>query len=371
MSTTWRENLYPANCSICGVRLEEKAGFYRVEEPKGRIFYCATDKAAYDLDPTIQPQPSFTRNAAEPQVTAPAIDIDALAKATADLTFTKVAEHFVGAVLPEVETALPNLVKKELSKLTRVAEIKVGKAPAVKLNGKAHKLLPTILQAIAAGVKPFMVGPAGSGKTTLGEQCAEVMKLPFYFASRVTSEFKLIGYVNAMGATVRTPFREAFEYGGVFLFDEIDASDADAFTTFNAALSNRICDFPDAVVRAHKDFYAIAAGNTYGRGADRQYVGRTQLDAATLDRFCVFEVDYDEQLEDELAGNLEWSGYIQKVRRVITAQQVRHLCSPRASIEGAKMLAAGMDRNTVAEAVLWKGLDASVRRRIEEAVTYA
>lgn len=210
----------------------------------------------------------------------------------------------------------------------------------------------------------MLVGPAGSGKTTLAAQVAELMKLNFYMESRVTSEYKLIGFLDATGKVVRTQFREAYEKGGLFLFDEMDASDADALTAFNAALSNGMCAFPDKLVKRHENFHAIAACNTFGRGADRQYVGRNQLDAATLDRFVVLEVDYDEQLEIEICGNAEWARRVQKVRHAIIVEKVRHIVSPRASIMGARMLAAGMDRAVVEEACIWKGLDASNRARV-------
>jgi len=366
--TIWRNNQFAAKCHVCSQPLEPNFGFYRIDQVNGRLFYCLLHKEDYDttgIDP--EPTPTFTRNAAKPASTGGEIDVDALAQRTADLTFDKVADHFTATVIPSVERAMPDLVRTELSKLTKVAEIKVGKAPPVKL-ANSHRMLPIVLQAAMAGASPFLVGPAGSGKTTLAQQCAEATGLKFYSASRVTSEFKLLGFVDAHGATVRTPFREAYEYGGWFLFDEVDASDPDAMTAFNAGLSNGFVDFPDGLVKVHKDFHAIAAGNTYGRGADRQYVGRNQLDAATLDRFQVFEVDYDEQLEDELAGNLDWSRYVQAIRRQIELQQVRHIASPRASIIGARMLAAGMDRDVVANATIWKGLDASVRRRLELAI---
>jgi MoxR-like ATPase len=298
------------------------------------------------------------------------VSVDEVAERTAGLTYLKVSQHFVQSVVPMVDARLaevPSMVSAELLKLTRVAEIQVGKSPKVSIK-QSHKMLPVIVQALCAGASPFIVGPAGSGKTTLAEQCAKALKVKFYFASRVTSEFKLLGFTTATGAVVRTQFREAYEHGGVFLFDEVDASDPDAMTAFNAGLSNGHCDFPDGMVLKHKDFYAIAAGNTYGRGADRQYVGRNQLDAATLDRFQVFEIDYDEQLEHELAGNVTWSTYVQSVRKVVELQQVRHIVSPRASITGAKMLAHGMPRDIVANATIWKGLDANVRQRIEAAI---
>jgi hypothetical protein len=283
-----------------------------------------------------------------------------IAKLTADYATTdlKVTHE---AMLSQI----PTMVAAEFAKLApRVLELKVGSAPKIKI-AEYHKSLPVVLTAVAAGVHPFLVGPAGSGKTTLAEQVAKSLGRKFYMAARVTSEFKLTGFIDATGSCVRTQFREAYEKGGVFLFDEIDASDPDALTAFNAGLANGQCDFPDGMVKAHKDFVAIAAGNTYGRGADRQYVGRNQLDAATLDRFTVFDVDYDEQLEMTIANDADWTKWVQRVRRAVELEKVRHIVSPRASITGAKLLAAGMDRTDVENATVWKGLPTDARSRVE------
>jgi MoxR-like ATPase len=272
-------------------------------------------------------------------------------------------DKIIGLMTSRFMETIPDLVASNLAMLSRTEEIKVGKMPAIKVD-TAHKALPTIVRAVVAGVCPFLVGPAGSGKTTLAQQVCKVLKRPFYMEARVTSEFKLIGFIDAAGHVVRTQFREAYENGGGFLFDEVDASDPDAMTAFNAALANGICAFPDGLVAAHKDFFAIAAGNTFGRGADRQYVGRNQLDAATLDRFVTYEVDYDEQLELTLSGNPEWALWVQKVRKAVDAEKVRHIVSPRASIAGAKLLASGEERSVVEEACIWKGLASAERQRV-------
>lgn len=258
---------------------------------------------------------------------------------------------------------VPEMVRNTLAEMTRTVEIKLPKQPSVKVE-HSHKILPDVVMAVVAGTHPFLVGPAGSGKTTLASQVCQVLKRKFYAENRVTSEYKLLGYMDATGKYVRTQFREAYEHGGGFLLDEVDASDPDVLTTFNSALANGMCPFPDKLVKAHKDFFAIAAGNTFGRGADRQYVGRNQLDAATLDRFVVLEVDYDEVAELAWASNDDWTLYVQQVRKAVAAEKVRHIVSPRASIFGARLLAAGMERGLVAERCIWKGLDASNRARI-------
>lgn len=246
----------------------------------------------------------------------------------------------------------------------------------IKIDGKDkvlpelhHKQMPTILLAAQTGTPVMMVGPAGSGKTTIAEQVAKALDLPFYFNGALSSEYKLTGFVApGTGETVRTPFREAYEHGGVYLFDEIDGSMPDALLAFNAALSNGHADFPDGTVQMHKDFRCLAAANTYGRGADRVYVGRSQLDGASLDRFILIDLDYDEKLEKTLTGNDDWADYVQRVRAVIEKQSIRHIVSPRASIAGAKLLAAGLSRTDVENATVWKGLDKDSKRKIKAAM---
>lgn len=230
--------------------------------------------------------------------------------------------------------------------------------------GKQHYQLPTLLKILASKLNVYLVGPAGSGKTHAAIQCARALNCQFHFTGAVASEFKLTGFMDAQGRIVSTEFRKAYENGGLFLFDEIDASYPQAVLAFNAALANDYMDFPDKRVQRHKDFYCIAAANTYGQGADRQYIGRNQLDAASLDRFVFLDWKYDENLERDLAGNEEWSNYVQKVRKLINLNKIRHVVSPRASIFGAQLLARGLERSIVEETVLWKGIDDATKQKI-------
>jgi cobaltochelatase CobS len=199
----------------------------------------------------------------------------------------------------------------------------------------------------------------------MAEDVAKALSLEFYFQGKCADEVKITGYMDAGGTYRTTPFRQAFEFGGVFLFDEIDGWTADAVIAVNAPLAGQWGDFPDGKVARHPDFVAIGAANTYGRGADRQYVGREQLDAATLDRFAVIEVDYDEDLELAISCDADWTRYVQQVRMAIAKEKVRHVVSPRASIGGGLMLAAGEPRQDVEEAYVWKGMEEVVRNRIK------
>jgi MoxR-like ATPase len=230
--------------------------------------------------------------------------------------------------------------------------------------GTQHYQLPTLIQILATKLNVYLVGPAGAGKTHSAIQCAKALDVPFHFTGAVASEFKLTGFMDAQGRIVSTEFRKAYENGGLFLFDEIDASYPQAVLAFNAALANDYMDFPDKRVQRHEKFYCIAAANTYGQGADRQYVGRNQLDAASLDRFVFIDWKYDENLERQLAGNEKWSSFVQKVRKFIEENKIRHVVSPRASIFGAKLLASGVSQDIVETTILWKGLDEATKNKI-------
>ena len=264
------------------------------------------------------------------------------------------------------------------------------RAPALEWSGEGlmHHKFPLLVAAVAARVNVMLVGPAGSGKTTAAVKCAKALGLPFYGTGAISNEFKLTGFIDAQGRIVSTAFRRAFEHGGVFLFDEMDASLPAALLAFNAALANDWMDFPDANVKRHPDFCVIAGANTFGTGADRQYVGRNQLDAASLDRYAVLDWDYDEALEAALVGapaprnapapasvtplsegeaqarSHQFLERVRKVRSAVNELKVRHVVSPRAVIHGSKLLAAGWSWSQVEDAVLWKGLDKDARSKV-------
>lgn len=340
-------NRYAGNCRNCGGLVGVGMGLATLD-PR-------TDKWLTFHTHCEPIQRTGTPNAPQARAAATAEQLDEASIKVVDLMIARFSE------------LLPDLVGDNMVKLSRKVDISIPKMPSVELDN-AHQMLETILQDVMCGGQPLLVGPTGSGKTTLAQQIAKALGRDFYMSARITGEYGIRGFTDAHGNTTRTPFREAYEHGGVFLFDEIDASDADALTSFNAGLSNGVMDFPDGMVDRNTNFVALAAANTFGRGADRQYVGRNQLDAATLDRFDVYEVDYDEQFELMISPDQEWTRYVQHVRAAVAKAGVRHIVSPRASMRGGYKLAGGMARDVVEEATIWKGLDATNRQRVEAAM---
>ena len=229
-----------------------------------------------------------------------------------------------------------------------------------------HASFETAYRVIAAGCSPFLVGPAGSGKSTILAQIAAAMELPFYPMSvnALTSDYNIIGYNDANGKYVPTIFRTAYENGGIFSFEEIDAGNPNVLTVINNAMSQDKYAFPDKIVDKSPKFILAASGNTYGTGANMQYVGRNPLDAATLDRFVMVYTDYDTQLEDRLCTNKEWLNYVHSVRNAVNKFQMRLVVGTRAVIHGDKLLAAGLARDAVEEMVLFKGVPVSDVQKI-------
>lgn len=263
------------------------------------------------------------------------------------------------------------LVESEVAKagVPRPLAIIINDQPRGTMPATRHNMAETLLQIVAQNIPAYLVGPAGSGKTTAAEQAAAALGLDFYMTGAVSGAHEYLGFMDAQGVYHATPFRQAFEHGGVFLADEIDGSDPAAPLVLNAALANGVMPFPDqtAPVARHADFRMIAAANTFGSGADRLYVGRNQMDASTLDRFAFISWAYDEPLERQLCGNEVWARRVQAVRAMVAKLSLRHVVSPRASIYGAKLLAAGMAQKTVETLLLWKGLKTEDVSRLEGA----
>ena len=243
-------------------------------------------------------------------------------------------------------------------------------------TGRAHRMFPKLLHTIntrAAGrrLHAWMTGPAGSGKSYLAKQIADASGLDFYCTGAVSDKYGLMGFINAGDngeRNLQTEFRRAFERGGLFLWDEIDASNPAALCAFNDALSNGRCAFPDKTVEQHPDFVTVAAANTWGLGASQDYVGRTKIDATSLTRFVRWAIDYDEDLERDLAGDQrDWALFVQSVRSAVHTHGLKILITPRHTIQGAALLKAGLPREDVESCTVFAGLEQATVDRLRMA----
>ena len=239
-----------------------------------------------------------------------------------------------------VETAkekLDSFIKQNYGPLPKKIEVNVPSISSKQMEGIFHNKFEHILKLVTANIPTLLIGPAGSGKNHTLEQVSEALDLDFYFSNAITQEFKLTGFIDANGLYHETQFYKAFKNGGLFFLDEIDASIPEVLIILNSAIANKYFDFPTGRVKAHEDFRVVAAGNTMGTGADALYVGRSQLDAATIDRFAQVEFNYDSEVEEQLASNTDLSDFIKSARKALTNNSMQYTVSMRSIINASKI----------------------------------
>lgn len=285
-------------------------------------------------------------------------------------------EQAVDGVLATVAGVVTDAVDRAVEQVApRLVEVSVNAGGLTKVDGDTHRVLPDLLTILGAGCHAFLVGPAGTGKSTMAVQAAQALGLEFYALSvgPTTPTSKMFGYQDAGGSYHRTPLRDAYEHGGLMLLDELDNGHPGLLAELNQALSVDRCAFPDGMVPRHENFRLVATGNTYGLGADRQYVGRQALDAATLDRLVVLDVGVDEALETRMslaqapsAGDptRQVLAEVRRLRRVAEEKKLPVIFSPRMSLHAARLLQAGADVEKVRRWCVIRGLSPAHREAL-------
>lgn len=192
-----------------------------------------------------------------------------------------------------------------------------------------HEKFDQVLTYAQLGEPIMLVGPAGSGKNVIVQQVADALGVKMRYINNASDEFKLTGYMDAGGVYHGTEFYDACVEGGVFFLDEIDASDANALIILNSVLANHYMTFPHKHIDVNPDLRIITAANTFGTGADLDYVGRNILDAATLDRFDIISVDYDRTLERHLYPDFDVLEFMWAFRDAVNISKIHHIVSTR------------------------------------------
>lgn len=264
-------------------------------------------------------------------------------------------------ILEQAEKVGQKMLDKALAELDRarpvVIEVKRGDHPTVTLKGKVHKVFAEVLELADEREEIALIGPTGSGKTHIAQQVAEALgfDVATQFAAQSCSggmsESKIIGGLLPTGEGGKfepfwTDFLRLFSEGGLFLADEWDGADENVALVVNQALSNGYIDVMGlGRLLRHADFVMMVAMNTFGTGANRMYVGRNQLDEATLDRFRMgqIEMDYDRDLERDLVADLggsnEWLRECWRIRdRINSDPGIRRNMSTRFILKGVKMM---------------------------------
>lgn len=275
-----------------------------------------------EIKPTPAPEPKKSSLGEELEK----IMVETLAKASVERVMED-AKPFINqyildnfGILPQKhEVTLPDGVKHEF-------------------EGVTHEKFDDVLKLVEMNIPVFLVGQAGTGKNVICKQVAEALGLDFYFTNAVTQEYQIKGFIDANGRYHETQFYKAFTNGGLFFLDEMDGSIPETLIMLNSAIANGYFDFPTGKVTAHKDFRIISAGNTIGMGADIEYTGRYQLDASSLDRFALINIDYSPRIEEAISGgNSDLCQFARAFRKACSESGVRCLFTYRSVERIAKL----------------------------------
>ena len=368
----------PMHCTVAEIQAAwdaKRGGMPKTEAPKPE----PKPKTEGDFVPPFPTKEVTIPKPKEP--TAPKVVADKPKTGSLEEALADILSGVVGESLTEVRAEVESLREAIAKVQPKVTEIHLPSGEVKRIDGVQHSVFPEVLIGIGERSALWLVGPAGTGKSTIAEQAAQAVGLDFSAksCSAQTTETSLVGYMSATGAYVGTEFRKRYEFGGVFLLDEVDNGNPNVLTVLNSALSNSFMAFPDGMVSRHKDFVLVATANTFGNGATAEYVGRNPIDKAFVDRFSMLEVNYDPKVEEAMLASVvglptqtadKWLQVVRKCRQNAETYGLKVIVSPRATIHGAKWLRNSVSMQRTVEMVILKGLKADQSAKLLEGVTF-
>lgn len=292
------------------------------------------------------------------------VDTDAVAASVLAKVDGKLMQRVTDDVLKQLDH------KRQVEIVVKNAD--TGKKKVVK--GAAHREFEKLMRACQSklpnGYAPgiFLQGEASSGKTTGCKMAAEALGLDWYFNGAISMPHEMLGFIDGHGKYHTTPFRQAYEKGGLYTFDEVDRSDPVALLAVNPHLANDVATFPDKQVKRHPNCIIVCTANTWGLGADANYSGATKLDAAFLSRFPVrINWDIDPALEEAIVAHPEWLATVRKARDKARVVGLKVMIDTRIAQAGAALIQSGYSLQEAAEMTYLANLKPAQRQQLESA----
>lgn len=219
--------------------------------------------------------------------------------------------------------------------------------------------LKMLLIGLEHDIKAYLVGDAGTGKSSLVEQaCAFTQRASLRIQHTVnTEEAHILGqYVVKDGSTVWEPgpLQLCMRFGLTYLADEYDRGMPQVLSVYQPVLEGKPLVTKEAppewrVIKPHPDFRFVATGNTNGAGDETGLYPSTALqDFANFERFnLMIEIDWmpegqeiavvaaQAKIRKEFAKKLV--KFAHEVRKQVSAGQMGAPVSPRALIAAGRI----------------------------------
>lgn len=352
-------------CRVCGLPIPPTG---RAGRPRTVHIECQDEADRRDARDAAEHTERAAEHLPEPIKAGPAPSEPAAAAELVELIQRLAGSSVDADQVRKIATDAALDVVAELD-VTRPTQVVIDGVEMPEIEGAQHEVFETVLKLIGLGLHTYLVGPPGTGKSTIAHHAANALGLEYgaIACGPTTPTSRLWGFVDAGGTYHRTEFRERFEFGGVFLLDEMDNGHPGILAELNQALANGHAAFPDGMVARHEGFIVVATANTYGSGS-ADFVGRCSLDKATLDRFIKVDVPIDETLESKLVGNGDhaerWLKVVRQARTNARHHGLKVIISPRAAVNGARMLAAGFELAKVLDMTFLGGLSEDQRAKL-------
>lgn len=273
------------------------------------------------------------------------------------------------------------------------------------INKPTHKALPDVIGVLKSGCWCVVVGPTGGGKTLGAFQYAKAAGIKIVGIKQLCNTLaphELIGFIDANGKYRKGAWTDSIlgqiwdsssgaipncdephNEEAIIVIDEMDNGNPNIIMLVKALATGYIM-MPYGKQKINPNLQVMATMNTWGMGANREYVGRMAQDAAMLNEFQFVEWNYDEEFEWQLVKNTfnEYGGqqeeytmeHMQMIHSMFLAmrknadtQKIRCIISTRNIINTVKLLLCNTTW-TIHKALkmtIYKGLKEEEIKRVE------